>query len=146
METGKKGETRVEYKAYDGFYIYIDFVIDIPRLFDKVYVSYKLITPASEEQYDEVKSALKSIDRDGVKTYRVAIAEKHRFYGVPANDSSYILFKFWVEETFIKWDPTEFDDLLKIEEDDNGKPLLEDKRLVVYGWAPFKVFYKKKVM
>ena len=65
---------------------------------------------------------------------------------MPANDSSYILFKFWVEETFIKWDPNEFNDLLKIEEEDNGKPLLEDKRMVVYGWAPFKVFYKKKVM
>lgn len=147
LETGEQGETRVEYHTYDGFYVSIDFVLNIHRYFDKVYITYQLISPLSEEQFPEVKTSPKPLEGGGAQSYRVAIGEKHRFYGVPANDNSYILFKFWVEETFVKYDPNEFDDLLKLkEEEDEEKPLLEEKRFVVYGWAPFKVFYKKKVV
>lgn len=125
----------------------MDFVLNIHRHFDKVYLTYQLISPLSEEQFPEVKTPVRSLDGGGAARFRIAIAEKHRFLGIPANDNSYILFKFWVEETFLKFDPTEFDDLLNInEEEDDGKPMLEEKRFVVYGWAPFKVFYKKKVM
>ena len=110
-------------------------------------MTYQLISPLSEEQFPEVKTAARPLESGGPGTFRIAIAEKHRFYGIPANDNSYILFKFWVEETFVTWDAHEFDDLLKVNEDvDDAKALLEDKRFVVYGWAPFKVFYKKKVM
>lgn len=147
MDTGKQGETRLEYHTYDGFYVSVDFILNIPRRFDKVYVSYQLISPLSEEQFPEVKTPERPVESHGPTKFRIAIAEKHRFFGIPANDNSYILFKFWVEETFITWDPHEFDDLMKInEEEDDEKALLEEKRYVIYGWAPFKVFYKKKVM
>lgn len=147
MEVAKKGETRLEYRAFDGFYLYVDFVLNIPRKFERVYVTYQLVLPSSEEQFPEVKTQVRPVEYNSVRTYKLAVAEKHRFFGAPPDDGAYILFKFWVEENFIKYDPHEFDDLLNIEEDEaNDKPLLEEKRFVVYGWAPFKVFYKKKVM
>lgn len=147
MEVSKKGEARLEYRPFEGFYLYVDFVLNVPRPFEKVYVSYQLLSPAAEDQFPEVKTPLKSLEVNNSSTFRVAIAEKHRFFGAAADDGAYVLFKFWVEETFVKWDPNEFADLMKVEDEvDSGKPLLEEKRFVVYGWSPFKVFYKKKVM
>lgn len=146
VETGKKGETRLDYKPFDGFYVFVDFVLDIPRKFDRVYMTYKLVSPSTEESYPEVKTLVKTLDRAGANMYKVAIAEKHRFTGAKPSEDAYLLFRFWVEEMFQKWDPHEFDDLLKIPDEDPGIPMIEDKRFVVYGWSPFKVFYKKKVM
>lgn len=147
LETGKQGEARLEYRPFDGFYVSVDFVLNLPRNFERVYVTYQLISPSSEEQFPEIKTAIRHLESAGPGKYRIAVAEKHRFYSIPANDHSYLMFKFWVEETFVTWDPKEFDDLLAVnEEQTDSKPLLEDKRFVIYGWTPFKVFYKKKVM
>ena len=146
VETGKKGETRLEYRPFDGFYVFVDFVLNVPRNFDRVYVTYSLVSPSTEESYPEVKTAVKVLERAGANMYKLAVAEKHRFTGAKPSEDAYLLFRFWVEEMFQKWDPHEFDDLLKVPDEDPGVPLIQDKRFVCYGWTPFKVFYKRKVM
>lgn len=146
LETEKKGETKLVYKPIDGFLLYMDYVINIPRFFERVYVTYRLVDD-SQEKYDEVKTSVKALEANNVNTFKMAFAEKHQFFRVQASESAYILFKFYVEDTFITYDQHEFDDVLNIDEEtDEVKGILEEKRFVVYGWSPFKLFHRNKLI
>lgn len=75
--------------------------------------------------------------------YKRSFAERHRIYGVSQHDETYLMFKFYVEEKFYKFDEHEFDDILKVEEED--KPFNYEKKIVLFGWCPFKLFYGERL-
>ena len=84
------------------------------------------------------KSMIKDVNR-----FKRSFAERHRIFGVVPNNYTYIMFKFFVQEKFLKIDENEFNDLFKVEEVD-PEPQYEDK-IVVYGWCSLKIFYNEKL-
>ena len=75
--------------------------------------------------------------------FKRSFAERHKIYGVSQHNETYLMFKFYVEEKFYKFDEKEFDDLLKVEEED--KPFEYEKKIVLFGWCPLKLFYKERL-
>jgi hypothetical protein len=65
-------------------------------------------------------------------------------FGIEPHEETYILFKFWVEEEFPKYDPNEFDDYMNVVEEDT--PVETKKETVIYGWAPFRLFNREHLM
>jgi hypothetical protein len=53
------------------------------------------------------------------------------------------MFQFFVEESFYKFDEKEFDDLNEVEEED--KPFEFEKKIVLFGWCPLKLFYGERL-
>lgn len=141
LET-KEIVVKQRYQAYEGFYVYIDHVLNVHRNFEKTYVTYEVVS-FFDDKVPETSTSNKPLDRDVVR-YKRSFAERHHIYGVEISDKTFLLIKFWVEEKFVKFDENEFDDLLNVEEED--PEFKYEHKYVVYGWAPFKLFYKEKLM
>ena len=96
------------------------------------------IIDATGDTHEIITTMTQPLQNDTVR-FKRSFAEKHRIYGMSPHDESYLLFKFFVEESFYVIDENEFDDQLKVEED--GKEPTKEKQIVLFGWCPLRVFY-----
>jgi hypothetical protein len=123
------------------------------------------VIDAYGELHETLKTMTRGLEKDSIETktlqtraleeedpskfeqytvrYKRTFAERHRIYAVEPHEHTYIMFKLFVDEKFIKYKENEFDDLLKVEEKD---PEFEyEHKSVVYGWCPLKLFHKDKI-
>lgn len=115
LDFGEKGET-IKYDRFEGFYLWLDHIINVHRNFSQTYLTFKVID-ATGETHELMQTMNKPLSKD-VARFKRSFAERHRIYGVVPHNHTYIMFKFYVEEEFIKFDEEEFKDLLKVEEKD----------------------------
>lgn len=142
LETNEKGE-RTTYKVWDGFYLYIDHIMRVHRGFPDAFITVDIFDGLGE-YHKPIKTLSHALVKETDGTFRKTIAERHRIYGLVPNQQTYLMVKLWVQEKIAIYDPNEFDDVMKVEEEDN-EPDYEEK-IVPYGWVPLKLFYKEKLM
>lgn len=140
LDFGEKGE-KIKYDRFEGFYLWIDHIINVHRNFPITFLNFQVMDATGETQ-QLMQTMSKAMLKDNER-YKRSFAERHRIYGVVPHNHTYIMFQFWVEEKFIQFDKNEFADLLKVEEKD--PEFKYEKKMVVYGWCPLKIFHNEKL-